>query len=70
VVSDDALAPFSPATRAWFTGAFAAPTEAQRGVWQAVAAGQHALVDAPTGSGKTPRPRQGRVVPRVAGVMG
>jgi hypothetical protein len=24
-VSDDALAPFSPATRAWFTGAFAAP---------------------------------------------
>jgi ATP-dependent helicase Lhr and Lhr-like helicase len=43
VVSDDALAPFSPATRAWFTGAFAAPTETQRVAWQAAAAGQHAL---------------------------
>jgi ATP-dependent Lhr-like helicase len=52
VVSDDALAPFSPTTRAWFTGAFAAPTEAQRGARQAVAAGQHALVVAPTGSKK------------------
>ncbi len=44
---------FSPATRDWFTGAFAAPTPAQLGAWHAVAAGQHALVVAPTGSGKT-----------------
>ncbi|MBC7549539.1 MAG: DEAD/DEAH box helicase, partial [Cellulomonas sp.] len=50
---DNPLAGFSPATRAWFTGAFAAPTAAQTGAWSAVAAGDHALVVAPTGSGKT-----------------
>ncbi|GAB3464106.1 DEAD/DEAH box helicase [Actinophytocola sediminis] len=44
---------FSPATRQWFAGAFAAPTEAQAGAWRAAAAGEHALVVAPTGSGKT-----------------
>jgi ATP-dependent helicase Lhr and Lhr-like helicase len=44
---------FSPATREWFAGAFAAPTQAQAGAWQAAAAGEHALVVAPTGSGKT-----------------
>nr|WP_246271538.1 ATP-dependent helicase [Amycolatopsis acididurans] len=49
----DALGSFSPATRDWFTGAFAAPTEAQAGAWQAAQAGEHALVVAPTGSGKT-----------------
>jgi ATP-dependent Lhr-like helicase len=44
---------FSPATRAWFTGAFTAPTAAQAGAWAAAQAGRHALVVAPTGSGKT-----------------
>ena len=44
---------FSPATREWFTGAFAAPTPAQLGAWEAVSSGSHALVVAPTGSGKT-----------------
>ncbi|WP_436970751.1 Lhr family helicase [Micromonospora rifamycinica] len=44
---------FGPATRAWFTAAFAAPTAAQLGAWQSVAAGRNALVVAPTGSGKT-----------------
>src|SRR5437868_12250743 len=48
-----ALERFSPATQAWFTGAFAAPTAAQEGAWQAIASGDHALVVAPTGSGKT-----------------
>src|SRR4051812_30595628 len=47
------LARFSPATRAWFTQAFAAPTPAQIGAWDAVSRGEHALVVAPTGSGKT-----------------
>ena len=47
------LAGFSPATRAWFTGAFDAPTPAQAGAWAAAQAGEHALVVAPTGSGKT-----------------
>ncbi|MBB4967693.1 ATP-dependent Lhr-like helicase [Saccharothrix violaceirubra] len=44
---------FSPATRQWFAGAFAAPTAAQAGAWEAAARGEHALVVAPTGSGKT-----------------
>ncbi|WP_339124692.1 DEAD/DEAH box helicase, partial [Pseudonocardia sp. D17] len=48
-----ALDGFSPATRDWFTGAFAAPTPAQEGAWAAAQAGRHALVVAPTGSGKT-----------------
>jgi ATP-dependent Lhr-like helicase len=49
----NALALFSPATREWFAGAFAVPTEAQAGAWRAVAVGSHTLVVAPTGSGKT-----------------
>lgn len=53
MVSVDVLERFSPATRDWFAGAFAAPTAAQLGAWNAVAAGQHVLVVAPTGSGKT-----------------
>ncbi|HET7684712.1 MAG TPA: DEAD/DEAH box helicase, partial [Marmoricola sp.] len=44
---------FSPPTRAWFEAAFAAPTPAQVGAWRTIAAGRHALVVAPTGSGKT-----------------
>ncbi|NCT92039.1 DEAD/DEAH box helicase [Cellulomonas sp. APG4] len=47
------MAGFSPATRDWFASAFDAPTAAQAGAWDAVRAGQHALVVAPTGSGKT-----------------
>ena len=49
----DVLDLFSPATREWFKGAFAAPTDAQEGAWRAAHAGEHALVVAPTGSGKT-----------------
>ncbi|MCF4122978.1 DEAD/DEAH box helicase [Antribacter sp. KLBMP9083] len=51
--SIDPLARFGPATRAWFSGAFAEPTAAQSGAWDAIARGDHALVVAPTGSGKT-----------------
>jgi ATP-dependent Lhr-like helicase len=47
------LARFGPATRAWFSAAFAEPTAAQAGAWRAISAGEHALVVAPTGSGKT-----------------
>ncbi|SKC79216.1 ATP-dependent helicase Lhr and Lhr-like helicase [Krasilnikoviella flava] len=47
------LARFGPATRAWFAGAFAAPTAAQTGAWDAISSDRHALVVAPTGSGKT-----------------
>ena len=49
----DALDGFSPATRAWFGGAFAEPTPAQAGAWQAIGKGEDTLVVAPTGSGKT-----------------
>ncbi|MEQ0564679.1 DEAD/DEAH box helicase [Amycolatopsis sp. NEAU-NG30] len=52
-VAADVLDLFSPATRDWFAGAFAAPTAAQEGAWRAAHAGEHALVVAPTGSGKT-----------------
>ena len=48
-----ALDRFSPATRAWFDGAFAAPTAAQEGAWDAISSGRDTLVVAPTGSGKT-----------------
>ncbi|WP_211349234.1 ATP-dependent helicase [Nocardioides litoris] len=49
----DPLAAFSEPTRTWFGAAFAAPTPAQAGAWAAIGAGRHALVVAPTGSGKT-----------------
>jgi len=49
----DALARFSRATREWFEGAFPQPTRAQAGAWNAISSGRHALVVAPTGSGKT-----------------
>jgi ATP-dependent Lhr-like helicase len=44
---------FSAPTRTWFGEAFASPTPAQTGAWEAVAQGENALVIAPTGSGKT-----------------
>ncbi|GAB2768824.1 ATP-dependent helicase [Nocardioides salsibiostraticola] len=44
---------FSAPTRTWFAAAFAAPTPAQAGAWTAIGDGRHALVVAPTGSGKT-----------------
>lgn len=49
----DVLDRFTPATQDWFRGAFAAPTSAQAGAWEAISGGRHALVVAPTGSGKT-----------------
>ncbi|GAA1533125.1 ATP-dependent helicase [Nocardioides humi] len=49
----DPLAGFSEATRTWFRAAFAEPTAAQAGAWDAIGRGHHTLVVAPTGSGKT-----------------
>ncbi|MEO8555982.1 MAG: DEAD/DEAH box helicase [Actinomycetota bacterium] len=49
----DVLARFSPATQDWFRGSFDAPTPAQVGAWDAISSGNHTLVVAPTGSGKT-----------------
>ncbi len=44
---------FAPATRAWFSDTFPAPTPAQTGAWDGLDAGSDVLVVAPTGSGKT-----------------
>ncbi len=44
---------FAEPTRQWFNGAFAEPTAAQAGAWEAIRGGHNALVIAPTGSGKT-----------------
>ena len=52
-MSSEVLARFSPATRDWFSGSFAEPTAAQVGAWDAISTGNHTLVVAPTGSGKT-----------------
>ncbi|MFD8795751.1 DEAD/DEAH box helicase, partial [Streptomyces vinaceus] len=52
-MAGSALDAFSPATRSWFTGAFASPTSAQEGAWRAIREGSDVLVVAPTGSGKT-----------------
>ena len=49
----DPLARFSALTKEWFTGTFAAPTDAQTQAWSAIADGDNTLVIAPTGSGKT-----------------
>ncbi|MBI5160126.1 MAG: ATP-dependent helicase [Micrococcales bacterium] len=49
----DVLERFSAPTAEWFRGAFREPTPAQAGAWDAISTGAHALVVAPTGSGKT-----------------
>ena len=49
----DPLAAFSEPTRAWFSSAFSEPTPPQVEGWPAIAAGDHTLVCAPTGTGKT-----------------
>ncbi len=46
-------ASFHPAVARWFQRTFAAPTDAQRAAWPAIAAQRHVLIAAPTGSGKT-----------------
>lgn len=49
----DVLERFSPATREWFRSSFSGPTAAQAGAWRSISGGDHTLVVAPTGSGKT-----------------
>src|SRR4051794_32713397 len=48
-----ALERFSEPVRTWFETTFAAPTAAQEQGWPAIADGDHTLILAPTGSGKT-----------------
>ncbi|HUK22400.1 MAG TPA: DEAD/DEAH box helicase [Gemmatimonadales bacterium] len=44
---------FHPAVSRWFLSRFAGPTEPQRRAWPLLQEGRHALIAAPTGSGKT-----------------
>ena len=47
------LQTFHPDLAAWFDARYAAPTPVQEEAWPIIASGAHALVTAPTGSGKT-----------------
>lgn len=44
---------FHPIVREWFASRFEGPTEPQRAGWPPISAGEHVLIAAPTGSGKT-----------------
>ena len=44
---------FHPLIQSWFASRFEAPTEPQSRGWPAIATGDHTLIAAPTGSGKT-----------------
>lgn len=48
-----ALDLFTRETAAWFADALGEPTSVQREAWQIIAEGKHALISAPTGTGKT-----------------
>ena len=47
------LARFHPAVRKWFTETVGVPSDPQRDGWPAIASGEHTLILAPTGTGKT-----------------
>jgi ATP-dependent Lhr-like helicase len=53
VADHPVLERFSPAVRAWFAASFPEPTPPQVQGWPHIAAGEHTLICAPTGSGKT-----------------
>ena len=52
-MAGQALELFHPLVRRWFAERFGAPTDAQARAWPIIARGEHVLVSAPTGSGKT-----------------
>lgn len=49
----DVLDVFSVPTQAWFSATFATPTPPQTQGWPSITAGEHTLICAPTGTGKT-----------------
>ena len=52
-VPDDPLNLFHVLIRSWFLSSVGTPTEVQAGAWPVIARGEHALISAPTGTGKT-----------------
>ena len=50
---DAVLRPFHAEVRRWFTETLGAPSDPQRLGWPAIASGDHTLILAPTGTGKT-----------------
>src|SRR5437660_11920517 len=50
---EDALGLFHPVTAEWFRTVFDRPTSPQILGWPAIARGEHTLILAPTGTGKT-----------------
>jgi len=50
---NSSLSIFDPITAEWFARCVGAPTAVQEAAWPAIAAGDHTLVAAPTGTGKT-----------------
>lgn len=48
-----ALNTFHPLVARWFETTYGSPTDIQRKAWPAIAAGDHVLITAPTGTGKT-----------------
>ncbi|MBN2056130.1 DEAD/DEAH box helicase [bacterium] len=53
MVMDVGLQAFDPLVRNWFLATYRTPTGIQAMAWPRIAAGEHVLVTAPTGSGKT-----------------
>ena len=52
-MSRNVLNEFHPQLREWFLDSFEEPTEVQAASWPRIRAGEHLLITAPTGSGKT-----------------
>ncbi|KPK91625.1 MAG: hypothetical protein AMJ94_06880 [Deltaproteobacteria bacterium SM23_61] len=49
----ESLAYFHPLIARWFEETFGPPTDVQQEAWPKIAAGEHVLISAPTGTGKT-----------------
>ncbi|MFQ5349018.1 MAG: DEAD/DEAH box helicase, partial [Thermoanaerobaculia bacterium] len=53
VAQSEALTLFHPVLAGWFADRYGDPTDVQEQAWPRIAGGEHVLVTAPTGSGKT-----------------